>query len=147
MKEIWKDFTYLNEQLSVSSLGQIKRNSELIRQTKNNGGYAMVRVGKKAVLAHRIVAMAFHENPLNKPCVNHINGKKLDNRAENLEWNTNEENNKHAWRTNLHDYMVFLHLETGIFYTPRELADTFYLLRDAIITRYRKGKLPDYLLT
>jgi hypothetical protein len=84
MEETWKEFTYLNKQLSVSSLGKIKINNELLQQSKNNG-YLSVRINKKSVLAHRIVAIAFHENPLGKKCVNHINGKKIDNMAENLD--------------------------------------------------------------
>lgn len=45
---------------------------------------------------HRLVAAAFIEPDSTRPWVNHINGKKCDNRIENLEWTTARENALHA---------------------------------------------------
>jgi len=53
------------------------------------------------VKVHRIIAQTFLENPENKPCVNHINGIRNDNRLCNLEWCTHSENSKHSFKIGL----------------------------------------------
>lgn len=64
-------------------------------------GYLKVYVSGKQLSVHRIVAESFIDNPKNKPQVNHINGIKTDNRAENLEWVTCRENILHASKNRL----------------------------------------------
>lgn len=50
----------------------------------------------KWTLIHRLVANSFIENPLRKPEVNHKDGNKINNHADNLEWVTSSENSMHA---------------------------------------------------
>ncbi len=70
-------------------------------------GYPAVNVrtneGKKAVVrVHQLVCEAFHgKMPPDRRTVNHRNGIKMDNRAENLEWVSQGENNAHAYAAGL----------------------------------------------
>ena len=82
----------------ASSLGRI-RNSKTCRIMSfrvSAHGYAKtdIRVeGKnKTFQYHRLVAMAWHENPGGKPQVDHIDKDKLNNRPDNLRWVTAKEN-------------------------------------------------------
>ena len=58
---------------------------------------------KKRLYAHRLVAEAFLEKPLNikKNQVNHIDGNKLNNKVDNLEWATAAENCQHSYNNEL----------------------------------------------
>lgn len=73
-----------------------------------NSGYEIVHISvngkRKALTMHRLVALAFVPNPDNKPFVNHKDGDKTNNDANNLEWVTHKENMAHAYLTGLNDH-------------------------------------------
>lgn len=79
----------------VSDIGEIKntKTGKVLAPKKSKDGYLRVTLSdngfQKTTGIHRLVAIAFIQNPENKATVNHKNEIKNDNRAENLEWATN----------------------------------------------------------
>ena len=106
MEEVWKEIC---PNYFVSSLGNVESfkygKRRRLKPWLDLRGYLKVRFyfdkKKKNFSVHRLVATAFIPNLENKPEVNHINGIKVDNRVENLEWATCLENVHHAFSTGL----------------------------------------------
>ncbi len=117
--EIWMPVNGFESIYEVSSLGRVKslkrqvkasffKNGiieERILKQANSTPYPMVGLSKQGITSrfcvHALVAKAFIPNPENKKTVNHIDGNKLNNRVDNLEWSTYQENIVHAFKTGL----------------------------------------------
>lgn len=90
--------------LYISVDGNIfsKKTNKYLKPSYDSGGYLQIVLkingSYKSFRVHRLLALTFIENPQNKPCVNHINAIRDDNRIENLEWCTHKENTAHSYR-------------------------------------------------
>lgn len=98
---IFSDRYLINEYGEIYSI----RSNKLISQRLDKYGYMrcnLYRDNKQVTITiHRLVALAFIENPLNLPEVNHIDGNKKNNHVNNLEWVTSRENQLHAFKIGL----------------------------------------------
>jgi hypothetical protein len=107
--EIFKDIKGYEGIYQISNLGNVKsykKNRVKIRiPTKNTNGYLCLGLRKnnkrKMYLIHRLISEYFIENKNNKPYINHIDGNKLNNNINNLEWCTQKENVNHSWKIGL----------------------------------------------
>lgn len=143
LNEVWKDVIGFEGLYQISNMGNLRSfhvvpiTGRIMKPATDRRGYKYQGLSNRIEInnyrIHRLVALAFLDNPLNKPQVNHINGIKTDNRAVNLEWATSTENHKHAVKTGLR---TFEHIRG-------ELASSSKLKEsDVISIRYLFSKNP-----
>ena len=92
--EEFREIEWNGVKLYAGSMGTIKDKDGIHKPQNKSFRYNRISAGGKNAMVHQIIATAFIPNPDNFETVNHINGDKRDNRAENLEWCTREENVK-----------------------------------------------------
>jgi hypothetical protein len=113
--EEWKDVVGHEGLYMISNLGRVKSlrrvvsrstsdmviSERILSQNISTTGYYYVVLHKdkkpKTCKIHRLVGLSFIPNPHNKPQINHIDGNKLNNTLNNLEWVSVSENAKHSY--------------------------------------------------
>lgn len=130
-KEIWKDIPHYEGRYLISNYGRVFSllSNKILAVRQNDDGYIVISLNtkdqkRKTERVHRLVALAFIENPENKPEVNHINCIRNDNRVDNLEWVSREENNAYTSKCGNKGWHKVLCIETGeIFNSATEAAN------------------------
>lgn len=107
----------INNRYEVSDIGRVRsvdyewfdsrgrrrfKKGIVLKQAERGDGYLVVNISgfkhKRNWKVHQLVAIHFHGDFSGKMIINHKNGNKKDNRAENLEWCDYSHNNMHAYR-------------------------------------------------
>ena len=97
--QIWKDIEGYKGHYQISNYGNVRslKKDAFLMKGAYLKGYKIISLWKNGIgkmfRVHRLVAAAFIPNPENKPCIDHIDGDKSNNHADNLRWVTYLENN------------------------------------------------------
>lgn len=121
MQEIWKPISGYEGLYEVSNLGRVRSLDRIVRYRNGNDrltkgrllrpclpqGYQQVtlcdELSNSPFKVHRLVAIAFCVREIGCNVVNHIDGIKTNNAADNLEWTTSKGNTLHARENGLLD--------------------------------------------
>ena len=103
--EKWKPILK-NTNYEISNYGRFRnKKGKILKLNINARGYLYCNICTNGIVTkvkiHKLVAEAFVVNKENKDTVNHIDGNKLNNNSNNLEWLTRKENIQHAFKNNL----------------------------------------------
>ena len=88
---------YLDPKYLVSDQGRVwnTTTNRFLKGTDLNKGYIIVKINNVGKYVHRLVYQSFnHINNFDKMTVDHINGKRSDNRLENLSIESQSDNAK-----------------------------------------------------
>lgn len=122
MNETWKDIPGYEGYYQASNTGFIKNKitGYVYSVYCSKRGYPIVILRKngkrKTILTHRLVAKTFH--PLSEfigATVNHIDGVKTNNCYTNLEWLSQSDNQKHAYKIGLQSVSDKQKLATSLY--------------------------------
>ncbi len=104
MDKIWKPIIGFEGIYSVSEFGDVRRDKtgRILKQEITRTGYLRIDIGKKIrkQISRLVIESFLGPRPEGMFC-NHIDGDKTNNHISNLEYVTQSDNEKHAYRIGL----------------------------------------------
>lgn len=152
-EEIWVPVKKYEGLYEINQLGfvkslQKKKYGYIMNQRIDRAGYNTVRLMKPDIKSstqyvHRLLGLAFLDNPENKCCINHIDGNKRNNNLRNLEWATKAENMQHAYRSGLVAFpgkcRKIIDTCSGAIFESIKIAADFYMIPYSTCKNYING--------
>ena len=153
------DYTIIKEypNYGVTKAGEIVSlvTGIVIKPRINKHGYKTVALRcdnkNSTKLVHQLVAKTYIPNPNGRKTINHIDGNKLNNNVDNLEWVSVKENTIHAYENGLMGTNIFVILEdkiTGIrerYRSVQHVAESLGVYHKLLIPYIRNSKIYPFM--
>ena len=140
----------------VTKFGEVWNTEKMtkLKGSVNSDGYRHVKLGSvHDVLIHRLVAQHFVPKPKDLSeenlVVNHLDGNKLNNHWDNLEWTTNDGNMAHASINGLMYTTIDKHVLERVWQLLQDGYSNIDIIKETGVPRstvndIRRGKSPRY---
>ena len=93
-------------EIECSNFGRI-RTDRIFKPCLDDHGYKRTRINGKNYRIHRLIAQTFHENPDDKPTVDHIDRNRLNNNFWNLRWASYKEQCNNTSRNIIQNKIIY----------------------------------------
>ena len=165
VSEEWRSIYGYEGYYEVSNLGKIRsltksnghgsrirvETPRILNNSKTTTGYFKIDLfderGRKGFKVHRLVAFAFIPNPLNLPCVNHLDENPINNSFDNLEWCTHTYNVRYSLLLHRRSNRISIEQENEVVAlykegkTGEELADKYNISHTTVYRMLRNSGL------
>ena len=139
------------QKYEVSNFGNVRKGGKVLKASPESNGYPRVSLyrtdnGKETrhyPRVHRLVAQYFIPMLLCKPYVNHLDGNKLNNHVNNLEWSTFTENVNHAFNEDLMGTNIKCEINGKAYRSLTEAANAFGM-RQSTFSHFLKNGIESW---